>query len=229
MQVRTLLATTAATAAVSLLPISAQAATLFGTSGIEFDQVTPVRFTFSGSSNFYASNLSIYVINPSSGFVDTTSRVSLFGESPGAFQDFTFQPGLRYTFGLSNINPNDGTTGLSPIVFSATQSNNLGNLGSGNPNIGAQRVIFGSAGSATEGAAFPNPGSLDSANLFAGPVLISFEDGGFDFVNGVRVGPDNDFNDFRFTAQVIPAPPLLMGLLALGARVFFRQRKSARA
>ncbi|MGQ9871943.1 hypothetical protein [Leptodesmis sp.] len=233
MQVRFLLATTAA--AVSLLPLSAQAATLFGTGGIEFDQATTVRFTFQGSSNFYASSVSVYIVNPTSGFVDTTSRVPLFGESPGAFQDVTFLPGFRYTLGLSNINPNDGTAGLSPIVFSTTQSNNATNLGrSDNPNIGLQRAVFGSFGSTTEGTPFPNPGSFTSGNPFAGPVLISFEDGGFDAsFNGlgglnVTVPNDRDFNDFRFTAQVIPAPPLLMGLLALGARVFFRQRKSVR-
>lgn len=236
MQIRTLLATTAATAAVSLLPISAQAATLFGTGGIQFDQDTTIRFTFEGASHFYQSNLSLYVVNPTSGFVDISSAVPLFGESPGAFQDVNFVAGRWYTLGLSNINPNNGTPGLSPSVFSTTLSNNAPYLDpNGNPGP-YQQAIFGSFGSPIEGVAF-NPTGFQSGNPFAGPVQISFEDGGwngsFDSLgrpiytaNGRN---DRDFNDFRFTAQAIPAPPLLLGLLALGARVFSRQRKSVRA
>lgn len=231
MQVRTLLATTAATAAVSLLPISAQAATLFGNGGIQFDTPTTIRFSFEGSSNFYASNLSVYLTNSTGTFVDKVSAVPLFGETTGAFQDVTFLPGFTYTLGLRNFNPNDGTPGLSPYVFSTTAANNQTNLGPGltpgspdNPNNGQQRAFFSGA-----------------ANPLLGPVFITFEDGGFDgfYLNPsnitlpgnlvITTPNDNDKDDFRLRAEVIPAPPLLMGLLALGARVFFRQRKSAQA
>jgi hypothetical protein len=248
MQVRFLLATTAATATVSLLPLSAQAAILFSTTGITVTQPTTVRFTLvsAGQPNqFFTSNLFVYVINPTSGYVDFSSASPLFLRNPpsgspspiGSFQDFTFLPNFTYTLGLTNYNPSNlnSPSPYSPFVFSTNQSNstqnglpaNIPNTTDPNPNLGQQRVIFGYNGPLPNNQAFSNASNFASLSNPTGSFLISFEDGGIDPASGVFT-PDRDFNDFQITAQVIPAPPLLMGLLALGARVFFRQRKSVR-
>lgn len=262
MQVRFLLATTAATAAVSLLPLSAQAATIrFGTNGIQFSQDTTIQFTYVGSNHFYESSLAVYEVTggsptlASGGILfqenkapNTSGPLSLICGSPEAPSpctvNFTFRANTLYTLGLSNFNPNSARPfqpGLSPIVYSTTSFNTAAYL---DPNAGTlnatpgpyQQAVFGSSGSTGPGY---NPGLFTSgiAALDAGnAVPISFEDGGWNgsfgsggtiiFAPGGR--NDRDFNDFRITAQIIPAPPLLMGLLALGARVFFRQRKSVR-
>lgn len=251
MQVRSLLATTAATAVVGLLPISAQATTLFGTSGIYFDQNTTIRFTLDGFSQYYRSNLAIYLVTD--GKVDTSSAVNLFQEFPttgspspiGSFQDFNFVAGKTYTLGLSNFNPSNGTPGLSPIVYSTSTFNTARYLDPVNSSTGPhQQAVFGSTGSPVEGTPFNPTGNTSGATTLdaGGPVQISFEDGGWDGTldingnpvyvlnNGVPAKNDRDFNDFRITAiKVIPTPPLLLGLLALGSRVFFRQRKALRA
>lgn len=248
MQVRSLLATTAATAAVSLLPISAQAATIFGTDGIQFDQNTTIRFTLDGFSQYYRSNLVVYLVG-ADGKVDTSSGVNLFQEFPttgspsaiGSYQDFNFVAGNTYTLGLKNYNPSNGQPGLSPVVYSTSALNTARYLDPNSSYTGPhQQTVFGSTGSPVEGQAFNPSGYTSGATTLdaGGPVQISFEDGGWDgyldnsgnpvyTLNGKN---DRDFNDFRLTAiRVIPAPPLLLGLLALGSRVFFRQRKALRA
>jgi hypothetical protein len=262
MQVRFLLATTAATAAaVSLLPLSAQAATIrFGTNGILFDQTTTIQFTYVGSNHFYESSLAVYEVT--GGTPTLASGGLLFQESKpttatSPFQvncgdpaapasctvNFTFQANTLYTLGLRNVNPVDRTTGLSDIVYSTTSFNTASYL---DPNAGTlsatpgpyQQAVFGSSGSTGPGY---NPGLFTSgvtALNTGGAVPISFEDGGW-IGGGTRTAPDftvpnaqrndRDFNDFRITAREIPAPPLLLGLVALASRVFFRQRKSAQA
>jgi hypothetical protein len=245
---RCFFATTAATACVTLLSLPSEAANLFGTDFIQFDQNTTVRFTYDGSNHFYESTLSVYLINPTSGYVDKASAVPIFeevkpangGAIPGTCGttvsvctvEIKFVAGQTYTLGLSNTNPNNNTPGFSPFVFSSTKSNNATNLGPNDaPNYGQQRAVFGSFGSTTEGTSFPNSGSFASANPFAGPVKIGFEDGGFDGYfdrNGnfiVTTPNDGDFNDFRITAVVVPIPPPVAGLLLFGTLSFLRRRQ----
>jgi hypothetical protein len=241
---RCFLATTAATACVGLLSLPSEAANLFGTDVIQFDQNTTVRFTYDGSNHFYESTLSVYLIDPATGYVDKNSAVPIFqevkpangGVTPGTCGttvsvctvDIKFVAGWTYTLGLSNINPTNNTPGFSPFVFSSTQANNPTNLGPNDtPNYGRQRALFGSFGSTTEGTSFSNPGSFASADPFAGPVKIGFEDGGFDR-NGnfvVTTPNDGDFNDFRITAVVVPIPPPVAGLLLFGTLAFLRRRQ----
>ena len=246
---RFLIVAATATAFVGFLPSASQAMT-FGTDGIQFDQTTTIQFTYDGSQHFYASTLSVYR-------VDTGASSVLFqevkpangGVAPGTCSilstkctvDFTFDKGITYALVLSNINPNDGTVGFSPRVFSTTSLNTAANLGgpsqdpSINPNFGKQRVVFNSLGS-SEGIAFSNPGdpAFTAANPFAGPVKIAFEDGGFDVgfdQNNnlvIKTPNDNDFNDFRITATVVPVPSLLPGILGLGLAALSRQRRSLR-
>ena len=175
---RYFLATIAATAFVSSLLLTAEAATIrFGTNGIQFDKDTRINFSFLGSNNFYRSDLKVFIINPSSGYVDRTSGVSLFAESKrsdnpsggpadgwagtcgqansvlsGCDNFFVFKAGLNYTLGLDNFNGSN--PGLSPYVYSTNASNQLlvsnGVIptNTGAPTNG-QRAIFGSAGTLT--------------------------------------------------------------------------------
>ncbi|UBF29430.1 DUF4114 domain-containing protein [Kovacikia minuta CCNUW1] len=237
---RCFLATTAATAVVSVFSLPAQAAVLsFGTNGITVDQATTVRFTFTGSNHFYESVLSVFVTNSSGTYVDKTSQSNLFSElsgpiAPGTVRFFTFRPDFVYTLGLTNYNPNTNALGLAPNVFSTTASNNSTNIvgpGNASQNYGQQRALFGYTGTNPEGNRFPNPGLFVSADPTNGPVRISFEDGGF---NGTTSGSitapnDGDFNDFIFTAEVvpIPIPPPLAGLLVFGTLSFLRRRQTA--
>ncbi|MGA7936335.1 MAG: hypothetical protein WCA35_22465 [Kovacikia sp.] len=240
---RCFLATTAATAFVGLISLPSQAATLsFGTNGIEFSQPTRVQFTFNSSTHFYKSILSVFVTNPTSGYVDRTSQSNLFSQLSGSITSgttaiFNFLPGFTYTLGLSNFTP--GFTpplpptkpipdALSPYVFSTTLSNNLNNFRvAGNPsfnqtespNAGQPRAIF------------------SAADPSAGSVTIFFEDGGFDgSLNGsgkwsFTQPNDADFNDFIVSAQVVPVPipPPLAGLLVFGTLSFLRRRQATQS
>lgn len=172
---RHFLAVTTATILVGLFSSPSKAATIrFGTAGIQFDRDTRINFSFTGSNNFYRSNLKVFIINPDSGYVDRTSGVSLFAESKrsddpsggsadgwlgtcgqansvlsGCDNFFVFRAGLTYTLGLDNFNGSN--PGLSPYVYSTNASNQLlvsnGVIpgNTGAPTNG-QRAIFGSAG-----------------------------------------------------------------------------------
>jgi hypothetical protein len=255
---RFLIAAATTTAFVGILPSASQAMT-FGTDGIQFDQTTTVRFTYDGSQHFYASTLSVYRVDTgASSVLFQEVKPANGGVAPGTCSilstkctvDFTFDKGITYSLSLSNINPNTQNdpilkgAALSPGVFSTTSLNTLANINtlgkqagpSNNPNVGLQRVVFNSIGSSNDGVAFSNPGApgYTSANPFAGPVKIAFEDGGFDggfdqnnnFV--IKTPNDNDFNDFRITATVVPVPSLLPGLLGLGLAALSRQRRLLR-
>lgn len=256
------LTATTATALMGLVSLPAQAAVLrFGTSGIQFSTDTTVDFTFQGSNNFYRSILSVFYVGEDDVGnlgVDQTSRVDLFEESKqsdngsaggwlstcgsadsavaGCTNSFTFKAGLLYTFGL--INFNGSSPALSPLVYSTSAFNPaIPNGQPANALPGGQQALFGSAGSATDGVLFPNPGDFTFGDPFAG-VTIAFEDGGYDGDGHGYVVPgganDRDFNDFRVFAKVreaeeIPVPPSLGGLLLVSALASLRRRKQAQA
>lgn len=211
---RYFLAATTATALLGLFSPSSEAATIrFGTNGIQFDKDTKVNFSFTGSNNFYRSDLKVFIINPNSGYVDRSSGVSLFAESnrsdnpaggpadgwkgtcgqansvlSGCANSFVFRSGLTYTLGLDNFN--GANPGLSPYVYSTNASNQL---------LVSNGVIPGNTGALTNGqrAIFGNAGTL-----IITPAGVAFSNpGGFTSADPLKGLISVFFEDGGFDAR----------------------------
>lgn len=247
----TVLTATTATVAIGSSVLPAQAAFLFGTDGISFEKDTLMEFNFISSNGGFQSSLGIFLVNGD--VVDETSRFELFSETKQAdlsfgeddqwtgtcgntfsavlgpcTRSFTFRAGQVYTFGLTSLEPvqrsgdpgfnidyvptnladNPGTVSNTSIVFSTSSLNG-----------GTQRTVFGSSGASPDTTPF-NATDFTSIDPFSGIFQISFEDGGV-----AGAGGGVDFNDFTISARVVPTPPLMGGLMLLGALIRRRQRK----
>ncbi|WP_421656598.1 hypothetical protein [Leptothermofonsia sp. ETS-13] len=233
---RCLLTAAAATAALQgMTSMPAQAANIFGTSGIQFDADTIVDFGFAFSNNQFRSTL--YVAEQQG--ASTTRVATLFEETrrsnnettppnwlatcgaggavANCSSQFTFRAGVLYTLELFSVALEEPVNGPRvPSMFSTSALNG-----------GTQRVLFGSLGSAGEGVPFPDPGNFTSANPFAGIVALAFEDGAY------RTEPEDfDFNDFYVFASAtlaparpVPTPSVMGGLMLVGAIAYFNHRR----
>lgn len=216
--------TATAAAATAMLSVSAPAqAFTFGNSGIKFANDTLVNFTFNQSFGSFQSTLKVFEVAGTK--VSEAKNGSLFSETmrsdkgstdwKGTFGkavtygdakkvantpatvSFKFLANKVYTLGLVSL----GWSGNAPTVYS---TNSL------NPWGGSQQTVFGSQGG-VEGKKLNGYEKLTSANPFAGPVALSFED----TIGGAS---DKDFNDFSVTAKAEEVPePFTMGGIALGA------------
>lgn len=225
---------TAAASALFLLNLAApaQAGTLFGTSGIKFDQDTIVDFQLNQTYGAFTSILKVFEVN---GGVATavTSGGTLFSENKpsdnwgennwlGTCGDtltvctnsFTFKAGVEYALGLSSTLFNDSS--YNNTVYSTTALN---------PGS-TQQFVFGSFGStAADGTISFDPTAYQSGDPFNTPLKISVDDRGN--------GNDADFQDFNFTVisartvTVVPEPATLgaIGVAVVGL-VASRRRSS---
>lgn len=183
---------------------SAQAAT-FDNSGISFDTTTTVDFNFVSSNGEFRSDLGVFQVNG-----DTTTflgTILLSEAAPGYIATTPDYPGVAaisssaYTFAAGTTY----TLGLISELFT----------GIGSPYI-AQSTVFSTTSLNSDGLNATFDGNL----IASGSTTVTFDDNG--------AGPDNDFNDFVFTASVasVPEPTTLAGLgLVAGALAFSRRRK----
>lgn len=220
MNLQHLLTATTATAFVGAFSIPAQAANLFGNTGIQFDQTTTVEFKFVQANNQFQSVLGIYQQSNSSNPVETlfqeTKRSdtnvlskdwkSTCGQANSAIanctRSFTFQAGVLYTLGLFSAAVDPGNTTNGPRVPTVYSTDSL------NPAPPAFDV------------ASQRRASFSSSNPFLNTVIISFEDGAYK-----SELEDLDFNDFEVSARVVPVPPALGGLTLLGGLLLSRRRR----
>lgn len=210
----------AATGASAVVLVSTPAhAFSFGTSGISFNETTTVDFKFVQSRGASKGTLGVYddqgnllkVLFQESNIADggysggvnnewLGTAANLVGAATSSFQ---FVAGQVYSLGLAGTLWGQQLT----TVFSTSALNG-----------GKQQAAFGAAGGA-EGVAF-NASGYQSINPFGGAKLISFED--------VKYG-DKDFNDFTVSAEAVPEPFTLGGLMlgAGGMAAARRRRKMA--
>jgi hypothetical protein len=216
--------TATAAAATAMLSVSAPAqAFTFGNGGIKFANDTLVNFTFNQSFGSFQSTLKVFEVagtkvseakngalftetmrsdKGSTDWKGTFGKAATYGDatkvaSTPATVSFKFLANKVYTLGLVSL----GWSGNAPTVYS---TNSL------NPWGGSQQTVFGSQGG-VEGKKLNGYEKLTSANPFAGPVALSFED----TIGGAS---DKDFNDFSVTAKAEEVPePFTMGGIALGA------------
>jgi hypothetical protein len=204
MNFRNSLVAAASTAAViGSMSVPAQAANLFGNSGITFDKDTTLEFSFVSSNGEFKSNFGVYEVSD-----NKTSLVSgLITEKGRGYDtkandykgscllcDFTFKflQGKTYTLGLESF--------LGGKLKTQTYSTDTLN------SPVEQNAVFGS-------------GSLSKG------VLISFDDNG-----GPKGKDDDDLNDFKVNARSVPEPATLAGLgLAAGSLLLSRRRKASQS
>lgn len=231
MKSQTKFLTTAAATAIAGLVFTAPAqAFSFNNSGILFNRNTTVKFDFVGSHGWFKSSF---------GVLDLTTGNKTFllsevkrSDNGGQFDHkgtcgntvlscsatFNFQAGNQYAFFLDS-----GTDVWHDYDIYSTDSMNASGLGFANQFKFLQGTSVLSDLRYQQYATSPisnlatTPG-IQTANPFAGPVLIAIEDSG---VNGHR-----DFNDFLVTAQAVPEPATLAGLgLVASAMAMYRRRK----
>jgi hypothetical protein len=211
---------TAATATALLGIAGPASAFTFGTNGISFNSDQEVRFNFVSSNGAFQSTLKIFEVL-SNGSLQAAENGVVLEEVKGSDNGsrngyqatlgnavqmvnntFTFLAGKIYTLGLvSTYNGRD----VGP-VYSTSSFN----------HTGLQRTVFGAAGG-EEGKAF-DATPFQLANPFNGPVAIGFEDIKW-------ASADNDFNDIVVTAEAVPEP-FTMGGLVLGAAGLAAARRS---
>jgi len=214
---------TAAASALFLLNLAApaHAGTLFGTSGIKFDQDTIVDFQLNQTYGAFTSILKVFEVN---GGVATavTPGGTLFSENKPSdnwgennwlgtcgntltvcTNSFTFKAGVEYALGLSSTLFSDSS--YNNTVYSTTALN---------PGS-TQQFVFGSFGStAADGTTSFDPTAYQSGNPFNAPLKISVDDRGN--------GNDADFQDFNFTvtaARTVATVPEPATLGAIGVAV----------
>lgn len=188
----------------------------FGTSGIQFNQDTEVNFTFLKSQGAAISSLGIY---DASGTLLQTLFSEVGAADPGyesadqgwlgTASNLAGAPTASYTFLANTLY----TLGLSGTLFGSPMTTVFSTSGL-NPG-GDQQAVFGSIGG-SEGNAYGAAGTQTSANPFA-PVAISFEDFSY--------GGDKDFNDFTFSAEVVPEPLTIAGMALGGAGLAIARRR----
>ncbi len=196
----------------------------FGTNGIQFDRTTTVNFTFLKSQGKAISSLGVF---DASG---TMLLKTLFAEKntadPGyqtsqgpnawlgtannlqgeATASFTFAANTLYTLGL--FGTLDG--GSIPTMFSTSSLNG-----------GSQQAVFDSIGGSELVSYSGIAVTKQSGNPFVAPVAVSFEDllGGYWGENG------GDYNDFTVSAEAVPEPLTVGGLVLGGAWLACNRRR----
>jgi len=225
MNTKFLSALTATAAATALFGATApaQAASLFGTDGISFDNDTVVTFKFEESHGSYQSTLGIYEVNGSLPSLVQT----LFSEIKGSDNSeanewkgslgntvlgsgqvaFTFLANKIYTLGLISIGGAGSQVYSTSALNGGSQQAVLGGVALLDALNKETTDTFQAAGQYTNGL----------AALFNGGALITFDDQG----NAI----DKDFQDFTVTAEAVPEPMTMTGLaLGLGGLVAARRR-----
>lgn len=200
-----LVAVTATAAVIGLSSLPAQAAHLFGNSGIKFDKDTTLRFDFVSSNGKFRSDLSVFevkgkktksdgnllVSETAPGYVSTSPDYQ--GECLLCSSTFKFLAGIEYTLGLS-----------SEVK----------------KKVGDSYASMGTVYSTDKLNAKSEKNAVFSSNNLAKGVLISFDDNGND--------NDNDLNDVVVEARSVPEPATLAGLgLAAGSLLLSRRRKAS--
>ena len=197
---KSLVAAATTAAVIGSVSVPAQAANLFGNTGIKFDKDTTLEFSFVSSNGEYNSKFGVYEVDGRK-----TSLVSdLITEKNGGYDTkdddykgscllcnftFTFLQGKTYTLGLQSFLGSK----LKTQVYSTNKLNA--------PK--EQNAVFGSSS-------------------FNQGVLISFDDNG-----GPKGVDDDDLNDFKVKARSVPEPATLAGLgLAAGSLLLSRRRKA---
>lgn len=207
----------------------AQAAT-FGTEGIQFDKTTRASFTFLNTQGAYTSSLRVVEDLGSGLFRDL--GVTLFSETrqsdAGGANDwlgncgagrtvsncttsFTFEAGVKYAFLLdSGSNGRVFSTSALNTQFGRSQQAKFFDDASSLPTQTGQYEM----------TSFLRTQPGLSADPYAAPVLIAFDDRG--------AGNDVDFNDFKVTmsAEAVPEPTALMGLGLVAGTIALRRRKA---
>lgn len=205
MNFRNSLVAAASTAAViGSMSVPAQAANLFGNTGIKFDQDTTLEFSFVSSNGEFKSNFGVYEVGEKNALTLVSDLITEKGKGYDSkkndyagsceFCSFTynFLQGKTYTLGLKSF--------LGNTLKTQTYSTNTFNTPV------EQNAVFGS-------------GSLSKG------VLISFDDNG-----GPKGKDDDDLNDFKVNARSVPEPATLAGLgLAAGSLLLSRRRKAGQS
>lgn len=204
MNFRNLLVAAAATSAVvGLTSVPAQAANLFGNSGIQFGKDTEINFKFLDSHGKFSSKFGVYEVNGTtktlvssqitekgSGYIKPMTD-DFKGECDVCNFTFKFLAGKTYTLGLKSFLSN----ALKTTVYSTNAFNNP----------------------VEQNAVFEN-------DTLAHGITINFDDNGNN--------NDNDLNDFTVEARskTVPEPATLTGLgLAAGSLLLSRRRKASQA
>lgn len=198
-----LVAAASAAAVIGSMSAPAQAANLFGNTGIKFDQDTTLEFSFVSSNGEFKSNFGVYevsnnklslasaLITEKNNGYDTKDN-DYKGSCLVCNVTFKFLQGKTYTLGLESF--------LKGTLKTQTYSTNTLN------NPVEQNAVF-SSGSLSKG------------------VLISFDDNG-----GPKGKDDDDLNDFKVNARSVPEPATLAGLgLAAGSLLLSRRRKAGQS
>lgn len=227
MNTKLLSALTATAAATTLFYAAAPAqAASFGTSGIRFNQDTPVDFTFGETHGMYKSSLGIYKVNNSIPSLVQTLFTEIKPSDNGSANEwkgtlgntvlgtgkvaFTFLANQIYTLGL-NSGPNGTVYSTTALNSGGTQQAVFGGLSLFTALNQETTDTFQAAGQYTNGG----------GSLFNGGTLISFDDRGN--------GNDADFQDFTVTAEAVPEPMTMTGLaLGLGGLVAARRRRGSK-
>ncbi|MBE9187904.1 PEP-CTERM sorting domain-containing protein [Microcoleus sp. LEGE 07076] len=226
MNTKILSALTATAAVTAMLGTAAPAhAFSFGTSGITFTQNTDVKFNFKESHGGYTSSFGIYEVKDSAASLVSTLFSETKSSDNGAQNEwkgtlgntvlgsgsavFTFVANQIYTLGLDS--------GKNGIVYSSSALNG-----------GSQQAVFGGSelwnalGTQTTNT-FKAAGKFTNGigSLSNGGTTISFDDRGG--------GNDADFQDFTVTAEAVPEPMTMTGLvLGLGGLVAARRRRGSK-
>ncbi len=227
---------TAAASALLLVNLAApaHASTLFGTSGIKFDQDTVVDFQLNQTYGAFTSILKVFEVNdgvptavtPGGTLFSENKPSDNWGENNwlGTCGDtltvctnsFTFKGGVEYALGLS-----------STLFSNSNYNNTVYSTTSLNPGS-TQQFVFGSFGStAADGTTTFNPTAYQSGDPFNAPLKISVDDRGN--------ANDADFQDFNFTVisarKVVPEPATLgaIGVAVVGLMASRRRSGAKKA
>ena len=219
----------AATAVLGLISAGPAQAYSFNNSGISFDKDTTVKFDFLESHNWFQSSFGVKntvtgeetllineIMNRDAGSGKyINDELGTCGESVlDCSVKFTFEAETDYEFFITRVNPDtevaskplssnthakflQGTSVLEDLRYQKYQTSPISDL------------------STTAG--------IQNADVFAGPVLIGFDD---EFKLD-DVASHVDYNDFLVTAIAVPEPATLVGLgLVAGSMALSRRRKN---
>jgi hypothetical protein len=237
MNTKFLSALTATAAATALFGAAAPAhAFSFHTLAIQFDQDTPVFFSFRQSNGAYTSSLGVYGVNGGTTSLLKTLFSEVKSSNTGGVNDnwegtlgktvlgsgiatFIFEANQIYTLGLSSVGLDGKNAGT---VFSTSALNPGGTQQAvfGNPDVLLPLVL--DPPDQQKFAANPRSFRTGGTLLYEGKgTAISFDDRGN--------GNDADFQDFTVTAEGVPEPMTMTGLaLGLGGLIAARRRRGSK-